>query len=250
VRRYGQQHRARQRRTIKRTEAELTPAHCNAIALLRRRLQRIKTGHVLFLDETALRVSEAARNTIVLPGETAYVIVDDDSSYARRWDMIACCSIDQGFPPIIYSPDERKQEGVKGINKAMLLEYVRNILAQACGALDRFPLYLVLDRARIHHTDDLLQAFHDWGCQEMVEVILLPPKAAKRMSPLDNSIFHDWKERCRKHDRITERNIERIMADEWNAQTSKQLKAHYGGCGLRGRRYPFFDCPDPRAHEH
>lgn len=228
----------------------MTPAHCNAIAFLRRRLQRIKNGHVLFLDETALRVNEAPRHTLVLPGETAYVVVDDNSSYARRWDMIACCSIDQVFPPIIYSPNERKQEGVKGINKAMLLEYVRNILAQACGALDRFPLYLVLDRACIHDTADLLQAFHDWGCQEMVEVILLPAKAAKRMSPLDNSIFHDWKERCRKHAVLTERNIERVMADEWNAQTPKQLYGHYKHCGLLGRRNPFFDCPDSRAHGH
>jgi hypothetical protein len=53
-------------------------------------------------------VNEAPRTTLVAPGETAYVIVDDTTQYARRFDMIACCTATRALPPIIFSPTERK----------------------------------------------------------------------------------------------------------------------------------------------
>ena len=158
--------------------------------------------------------------------------------------------MDRVFPPIIYTPDERKQEGVKGINTRILHQYVQNLLAQACGALDRYPLYLVLDRARIHNEGQLLQEFHDWGCQEMKTIWKMPTQAAKRLSPLDNSIFHDWKQACRKRGPLTRKNIERIMADEWNKISPAILKAHYKHCGIVGKQDTYSDCPDPRAHGH
>ena len=164
--------------------------------------------------------------------------------------MIACCSFTKVFPPIVYTPNERKEEGVKGINTAMLLNYIRNLLAQAVGALDVYPIVLVLDKSRIHNTEEIIQAFHDWGCQELTQVVKMPTQAAKRMSPLDNALFHDWKERCRKHTRITNRNIEQIMADEWNNSTPAQLNAHYHNCLLFQRQNIYADCPSPDSHRH
>ena len=67
----------------------VSPALCEQIAQLRRKLRRIGTHKVLFLDETALRLSEAATHTLVLPGEQPYVVATETSSYSRRYDMIA-----------------------------------------------------------------------------------------------------------------------------------------------------------------
>lgn len=203
-------------------------------------------GHLLFLDETALRVSEAPTHTIVLPGEQAFVIVEDTTSYAARFDMIACCTSKETLPPIIYAPTERE----RGINSAMLLAYIRDFLAQAVGALDRYPLTLVVDKSAIHNPAKILQTFHDWGCQDLTEVLLLPTQSAKRLSPLDNSIFHDWKERCRSHDEITSDNIRCVMNNEWNNLDAAHLAAHYDHCLLRPRQPLLSDCPLPAVHRH
>lgn len=224
--------------------------HCDAIAQARKRLKRCGINHVLFLDETHLRVNEAPRTTLVAEGETPYVIVDDTTQYAKRFDMIACCTSEGVLPPIIYSPSERNLIGSKGINKRMLLDYIDDILARACSGLDCYPLYLVLDRARIHNTAHILEAFHEAGCQEMREIILLPTQAAKRMSPLDNSLFHIWKDACRKHQLITERTIERIMADEWNNIKKETIKAYYKHCKITARSDVYADCPAPHEHQH
>lgn len=70
----------------------------------------------------------------------------------------------------------------RGITQHMLVEYIRNILAQAAGALDTYPLILVVDRATIHNEQKMIEEFHDWGCQELVEVLKMPGSCSGQTS--------------------------------------------------------------------
>lgn len=164
---------------------------CEQIASVRRKLQRIGKHHILFLDETHKREGDVDNYTVVLPGAPPYIETSSTSSYARRFDMIACCSGHKVLPPIIYAPTERQ----KGVTREMLLSYIRDLLAQSAGALDVYPLILLVDKAPIHTEAEMLQEFHDWGCQELTEVIRIPSASAKRLSPLDNSLFNVWRQR-------------------------------------------------------
>ena len=229
---------------------EVSSELCDSIAELRRKIQKAGADHVLFLDEVLFKVNEAPSHTIVSPGETAYIEVEENSSYAARFDMIACCPSTQVLPPIIFSPEDRAALGQSGINHKMLIKYIQDILAQACGALNRYPLYLVLDRASIHNEEKILEAFHDNGCQELVKVWKMPTKAAKRMSPLDNALFHHWKERIRNGEQITKNNIVTRMADEWNNLPSSLIRSQYRHCGLLRWHDLYFDCPQPSVHQH
>jgi hypothetical protein len=222
---------------------------CEEIAQLRRKLQKMSKSRVLFLDEAALRVSEASTSTLVAPGEQPWVVVEDTTSYAKRFDMIACINGDQVFAPTIYSPKDRAGSGVRGINTEMLVDCILNTLGQETAALDNPPLTLVVDRAGIHSEERVLEAFRERG-GHVLNIIKMPTQAAKRMSPLDNSLFHDWKEAVRKRGPLTSRNIEQVMADEWNNITPAKIHAHYKHCGLLRRQDPYFDCPLPATHEH
>lgn len=95
-----------------------------------------------------------------------------------------------------------------------------------------------------------MQEFHDMGCQDVKHIWFMPPQAAKRMSPLDNALFHDWKERVRKRDPITKRNIQQIMADEWNNLPTSSIRSHYRHCLLPARHDPYGDCPNRTEHNH
>lgn len=226
----------------------VSSSECEQIAKIRRKLQRRRTTHVLFLDETALRLSEAPTHTLVLPHQQSYVVATETSSYSKRYDMIACCTSDRVILPKIYSPKERSDANVKGINGTMLQQFIDDTLAQAVEGLDRYPLTLVLDRAPIHtNIDAIKQAFHDRGSQSIKEILLMPPNAAKRLSPLDNSIFHDWKEEVRKHCPVTKNTIEQVMNDAWE---KVKPASHYKHCGLKRNTDPYFDCPAPDIHRH
>ena len=219
---------------------------CEQVAKMRRKLQRIGTQHILFLDETHKREGDAENYTIVLEGEAPYIETSATSSYAPRYDMIACCSGTTALPPIIYSSKERG----KGVTTEMLLAYIRDLLAQAAGALDVYPLLLVVDRSPIHSTERMQQEFRDWGCQEMTEVLLMPPAAAKRLSPLDNSLFNVWRQRVLQGGPLTKTNIKQRMSDAWAAITKADIQAQYRHCGLMRHQDVYFDCPAPALHKH
>ena len=93
---------------------------CEQIAKVRRKVQRIGIKHILFLDETHKREGDVDNLTIVLPHEPSSIATSSTSSYALRYDMIACCTGERVLPPIIYAPSER----AKGVNTDMLLEYI------------------------------------------------------------------------------------------------------------------------------
>lgn len=225
------------------------PSLCDSIEQLRAKLNRYPLSQLLFLDEVAVRINETATYTIVLPHEEPIVVASDTTSYAKRFDMIACCSGTKVFAPVIYSPQERSDAGVKGINTDALLRYIHSTLAQEIAALDRYPVFLVLDRARIHNPQRILEAFHELD-GSVKEVVLMPPQAAERMSPLDNALFHDWKEGIRKHTPITVTNCQQIMSDEWNKLSPDLLTVHYRRCGLTRFHQRYSDCPAPAVHQH
>jgi hypothetical protein len=218
---------------------------------MRRKLHKVATSRILFLDETALRLSAAPNRTLTLPGEHPYVEATETSTYAARYDMIAVCTGVETLLPKVYTPAERKGAAVRGINAAMLHQFIDDTLAQAVEGLDRYPLTLVLDRASIHlNVDNIRQTFRDRGSEAIKDILLMPPNSAKRLSPLDNSLFHDWKEACRKRCPVTKCTIQRVMADAWNKLPQRLLHAHYKHCGLVRGQNPFFDCPDPAGHQH
>lgn len=132
----------------------------------------------------------------------------------------------------------------------MLVEYIRNILAQAAGALDTYPLILVVDRATIHNEQKMIEEFHDWGCQELVEVLKMPAAAAKRLSPLDNALFNVWRQRVLASGPLSIGNIKQRMSDAWNSLSAPDIQSQYRHCGLMRRADVYFDCPNPAVHKH
>ncbi|CAF3442038.1 unnamed protein product [Rotaria sp. Silwood1] len=194
VQRYGKKNGVKSRKMIKRTAKEISSASSESIAKLRRKLQRISNKKIIFLDETHIKINEAPRTTLVAPGENPYVIVTDSSSYAARYDMIAAVVGDQILPSIIYSPADRKTKNVKGINSNMLIDFMENILCPSISTLDYCPIYLVLDKSHIHNISKIKEALGNFECMKSVEILVMPTQAAKRISPLDNSLFHEWKE--------------------------------------------------------
>ena len=222
---------------------------CEDIAALRRKLQKMDKKRIIFLDETAVRISEAPTSTLVAPGEQSYVIVEDTTTYAERYDMIACINGEQTFAPCVFTPEDRRGYHAQGITNEMLVDYILNIFGQELAALDKPPLTLILDRAAIHNKEKLLEAFNQRG-GHVLDIIYMPTQAAKRMSPLDNSLFHIWKERVRKRCPLTKTNIQQIMCDEWNNLKKEDIQPQFRQCRLMIRQDVYDDCPESHDHCH
>lgn len=223
---------------------------CESIATLRRRLQRVPKSRLVFIDESHARISIAPTRTLVAPGHAAYTVVEDTTKYASRYDMIAWCSADRVFPSVIYTPEERARAEVKGINQAMLLDSMKRYLAPEFRKMGLAPITLVMDKSNVHNPAKIKQALADGGCRAEVDVVLMPTQAAKRMSPLDNSLFATWKARVKKHVPLTKDNIVNFMYGEWEKLTATDITPHYHHCLLMQRQNVYADCPESAAHQH
>jgi hypothetical protein len=188
--------------------------------------------------------------TLVAPGEIPYVVVTDSSSYAAHFDMIAAIVGDQVLPPIVYSSKDRKTKQVKGINSQMLIDFIENILCPAINALDLSTKYLVLDKSNIHNISEIKQAFHNGLGKDSIQILIIPSQAAKQINPLDNALFHEWKERIRQHPLLTEETLVTTMKNEWFATTQRNIKHYYNHCGITRGRNVYNDCPFPSNHHH
>jgi len=219
---------------------------CDEIAQVRRKLQRIDKRRVVFLDETYKREGDVQSHSIFLPGEPPYIETSVTSKYAARYDMIACCTGNEVLLPSIYSPKERGA----GITTAVLLKFIDDLLAQQLRALDRYPLVLLLDRASIHNPDEIMEMLHNNGCGEVTEIIKLPAASAKRLSPLDNSLFNVWRQRVLADGPLTKANIKAKMSAAWESITKADMHAQYKHCGLMRGDDVYFDCPNPTQHKH
>jgi hypothetical protein len=219
---------------------------CDEIGTLRRYIHRYGLAHIVFLDESHIRLSDHQITTIVPSNVEPIIDTKISSSYGARYDCIACCSGVTVFPLNVFSPSERE----KGITAEMLLNTIRDYLAQALGAQDIYPIILIVDRAKIHQPGNMLEVFHDWGCQELTQVILMPTASGKRMSPLDNCLFAYWKEKVLDGPKLTVHNIRQRMNDAWDSITPELLFANYKHCALLRSNNVYVDCPYPSSHQH
>jgi len=83
VRRWGREMGVQHKRAIARTENELSADSCEDIADVRRQLQQVGKELLLVLDGTHVRLSEAPTNTLVLSGNSPYVLAEATQSRAQ-----------------------------------------------------------------------------------------------------------------------------------------------------------------------
>ncbi|CAF3491093.1 unnamed protein product [Rotaria sp. Silwood2] len=214
IRRCGQNSGIKYKKTIKRTYTEMSDISCDAIAKLRRKLQRVSINEVIFIDETHVKIDEVPRKTLVAPAIVGNRVL----------------------PPIIFTPEDRRTRNVKGINSDLFIEFIENVLCPSITELDPCPMYLVSDKSNIHNASKIEQAFRNVGYTGLTEVLILPTQAAKRVSPLHNTLFHEWKERIRKHSLLAEETLSTTMINEWYNTNEENIKHHYDHCAITGPR--------------
>ena len=70
------------------------------------------------------------------------------------------------------------------------------------------------------------------GAQNVKEVWILPTNSAKRISPLDNTLWHSLKERVRARKPRTEAGTARIVKQEFMSISEIQIQNYYRNCKL------------------
>jgi hypothetical protein len=184
------------------------------------------------MDQSAMRFGEGELKSIVPPGSSALVNSPVHTLYLPRVDIVGAISCDTPLAIRIMTPEQRKMLGVKGWRKEHVLGYLKRQLAPSVNQLEGDVFAIVVDKALRISPKDVVDAMHAGGCRRAKFAWLMPTAAAKYISPLDNNLWHEWKERVRKRKPKSVPGLAYIMRQEWWQQSTENICSYYRHCGL------------------
>jgi hypothetical protein len=133
---------------------------------------------------------------------------------------------------------QRKMKGVKGWTKPMILNFIRVKVAKKIKEEKLQGARVVVDKALCVSPQQIREELKKGGVEEAKLPVVLPTSSAKHVSPLDNTLWHQLKERVRNRKPTTERGMVRVLLEEWNNITPEQLHRYYHHSGLTRRSDP------------
>jgi hypothetical protein len=185
------------------------------------------------MDETNVKESISHRGGLSPAGTPAPLLVSDTSRYCPRYDVLASVCMDGPLPMRILTPQEREISDQKGINQELFLDYIADDLVPALSNYPRRDWYFITDRAAIHNMKEIqdeLKALDN--SHTMKHVLLLPTNTAKYVSPLDNSLWHLWKDRVRKEERRPGEGLDAFLVRTWGEMEKRVIHSMYRKCRL------------------
>ena len=132
----------------------------------------------------------------------------------------------------VLTLDERKRVDVKGYTKERVLKWFCKTLALNIQALHRKGIVVVVDKALSMKPEEAKAALVAGGCIEDVQVWVMETIIAKHCSPLDNTIWHEWKDRVRAQQPVSENSLLRTIQRQWHAIPSAHVTNYYRKCAL------------------
>lgn len=210
----------------------------DAVAQTRKRLQRSAMGRLVFIDQSRINLNPGPNMGLAPLGAPAVIKAPKPAHWEPRIDFMGACSGSQLLALETKSATERKEEKVKGWRKNHVLAFVRDQLAPAITAAHLSGVTVVLDRALRIRPDDVTAALVAGGVHDAKEALVLPAGTAKYISPLDNTLWHEMKQRIRARAITTEDEAVAAIREEWEAVSVSHLRNYYHHCALTARTDP------------
>ena len=133
------------------------------------------------------------------------------------------------------------EKPVAGMNKSLMKKYGEHISRYV-----EEPSLLILDRASSHTSREVIDDLQDYVTpdgEQLLKVLLLPPKTAFLLSPLDNGAISAFKQHFYSFDRSNFALKKAAVKLAWDAVSNESLLNICKNCGLNG------DDPLPSIHE-
>ncbi|CAF3554161.1 unnamed protein product [Rotaria sp. Silwood2] len=172
------------------------------------------------------------RRTLVVSGNQHLILVEKPSAYSQRYDFIGAINGSQSIAYIVLTPDDRKAKGIEGIRKHVVNDWITNTLGPAINALNIDNMYLICDRSRAHHKENMMNALKKVKCKSVLDIYFMPTASAKYVSPLDNPLWHSIKEVIRSHHPITTNNLPTLLSETFLSLSKNEIANAFRKCAI------------------
>ncbi|UJR18616.1 hypothetical protein I4U23_005524 [Adineta vaga] len=235
VRRYGKEHGIKWKKT-----RELT---LRDVGQFRRTFQRVNKNRLIFIDEIAIYSVAIPRKTLVCPGEQPLILVTQPSAYAKRYDFIGAVNGSKPIACMTLTPEDRNYRKIKGVRQEIISEWITDTLAPAINQLQIDNIYLICDRSTSHNGVNMMEALRAGRCTSVKEIIHMPTASAKYLSPLDNPLWHSFRESIRNQHPLSPTDIPLLLSKTFYSLSKQEIKNAYRKCSLIYGNNEYYDRP-------
>ena len=133
------------------------------------------------------------------------------------------------------TPEQRRAAGVRGWNKPSVLSFIRKRVAKFVRDNEISGAVVVIDKALRISVAEVKAAMIQGRAEGVGQPVIMPPATAKFISPLDNTLWHQLKDKIRAHSSRTANGWAQVIRNEWQAITPEQIHNYYKHCALTAR---------------
>ena len=116
--------------------------------------------------------------------------------------------------------------------KDAVLRFIRTKLARSIVEVGLKEVKVVVDKALRITATEVREELKAGGVDDALPPLVMPRATAKHLSPLDNTLWHEVKDRVRARKPTTVEGLARTFQEEWNHVTPDHLRGYYRHCGL------------------
>lgn len=212
-----------------------TFAYRETVVKFRKKCAKVAKRKLVFIDATGMRAEPRPKRGLAAPGKAARVKASRAESYEPRVDFVGAIGIKGPLAAMAMTSSDRKEENIKGIRKPQMKRFLRDELAP--NLVDN--AIVVLDKGLNFKVDEVKDALAEGGADDVEDVWILPTGTAKHVSPLDNCLWHELKEKVRKKSPGDEDETAKVMEDLFMKLSGKQVERHFHHCALTSRSDPY-----------
>jgi hypothetical protein len=182
-------------------------------------------------------------------GQTPKTTANKAEKYEPRVDIMGAISFNAPLACETKTSQQRKRIpnpkkgkiGVKGYTKKMVKDFLRKKLAPKIKDMRVKKVIICLDKGLNFKREEVKEELRLGGADNVGDAWILPTNTAKRVSPLDNTLWHSLKQRVRARKPKSEIGTARIIREEFMAISQRDIQNYYQHCGLTQRSNPTKD---------
>jgi hypothetical protein len=205
----------------------------------------VNKSKLVFIDQTGINLAARALYGLAPKGKKSYVKSAKPVKYSERYDVMGVINGDGVLAQDILSPEQRKRAGVRGYTKHIILQWMQRTLSKIINQTGQIGVVIVLDKGLAIKSEEVKAAVEAGGCDRVAEVWIMPTGIAKHVNPLDNSLWHQYKNCVREAAPTSHITMMKALKSCWKNISAASVTNYYHKCALFRHQDIYKDCPNP-----
>ena len=159
------------------------------------------------------------------------VLASKAEPYEPRVDLLGCISYDKPLGCQTKTTIERKNARVKGYTKIQTKEFIRKKVAPEVKNISMGMIF-VIDKGLRFKPEEVKEELVKGGANNIEDVLIIPTGAGKLVNPLDNSMWHEMKDRVWSRNANSEKHNAKFMKEEFMKTSKDDIYYYFRYCAL------------------